>query len=66
MTQFTRREFAGLAATAVAAPFAFAPARVHGAAALTAQQLLDANPPCRWHSKNPGPTPKWPLNSDPL
>jgi hypothetical protein len=42
MTQFTRREFAGLAATAVAAPFVFAPARVHAAAALTAQQLFDA------------------------
>lgn len=42
MTQFTRREFAGLAATAVAAPFALAPARVHAAAALTARQLFDA------------------------
>ena len=42
MTQYSRREFAGLAAAAVAAPFAFAPARVHAAAALTAQQLFDA------------------------
>jgi putative NIF3 family GTP cyclohydrolase 1 type 2 len=40
MTHLTRREFAGLAATAVAAPFAFAPASV-GAAAITAQELFD-------------------------
>jgi putative NIF3 family GTP cyclohydrolase 1 type 2 len=42
MTHLTRREFAGLAATAVAAPFALTPARVGAAAALTAQQLVDA------------------------